>query len=63
MYDKGLSFGLIFSFAGGKTLDRYADIMCDGMKRKRFLFIKETDISFKGRILEKEMIKKGMINQ
>lgn len=52
--------GLIFSIAQGKVLDRYGEIRY-GMKRKRWWIFRESDTSFKARILYREMVEQGYI--
>ena len=47
-YPEGAGDGLIFSFASGKVLDGFG--ILHGIKRRKFLFIKEPDTLYKIRL-------------
>jgi hypothetical protein len=51
--------GFLFSLASGKNLDVRAQDR--GLKRKRWLMFRESDRSYKARILEAHMINEGML--
>lgn len=60
--EQNMELGTMFNYSAGDTLDRYGENI-KGMKRKRWFIFKESDRSYKARLLYKEMVDKGYIKE